>query len=392
MPREQLRLLADDVARLLVAGSRAVVDDPALRQRGQALRALAAKVPALGAVADAIDQAAEPSAFLELLVMVRQARAGLSGAGAAGLIESVGRAGTWTTTTPAGELLGLRDALRQSDWYEAVKEAAERGTLADLRLLDLLLDWLGGLPDWRRHTAAQDHLGPLAAALIPELVRRFDARGGAADVARLIESLNQAVAKAEQVGLTKAAVDQVGRRTRALAKRGEPDGVAAVVAQLEHPMNLPGDGGHITVSLNWIDKNAAGAVPPLLAGLKCRAKFLRRRVVEALGKLSDAAPEAVVPALIRVLREEESDSARAAAAQALKACGATGEQVVGGLVALLGGANDPRSRKIAAEALGVCGRGSPQAVTALEAALVDKVTWVGPAAQTALDALGGQRG
>jgi HEAT repeat protein len=495
MPSEQLRELANDVARLLAAGSRAAAGDPALRKRGQALRALSAKVPALGAMADAIDRAAEPSAFLDLLAMVRRARAGLAGAGADGTIEPVERSGPWTTASAAAELLCLRDALRQRDWYGAVKEAAGRGTLADLRLLDPLLGWLAGLDDGMAHSVAQDWLRPLAGALVPELLRRFDVRGGKADAARLaslcaldrkaarplclrvltegdtplralaletltriapaeaarlaldllttkaplplrvaavqalapargeaplvallaaldgpfdvwiaaahalgtvdhpqttarlLELLHEAVAKAEQAGLTAASVDRVGRRTRALAKRSEPDGVAAVVALLEHPMNLPGDGKTVTVSLNWIDDKAAGAVPPLLAGLKCRYPFLRCRVLEALGKSAGAAPAVVVPALLRALAGDESEDVRAASAREL---GKVQPVPKGAVAALTRALDDPAVwvAEQAAEALRQIGPAARPAIPALTAALESGRQAVSGAAAAALKACG----
>ena len=48
MPREQLRLLADDVGRLLNAGTPSAADDEGLRQRAKVLRLMSAQVPALG--------------------------------------------------------------------------------------------------------------------------------------------------------------------------------------------------------------------------------------------------------------------------------------------------------------------------------------------------------
>ena len=56
MPREQLKSLAADVQRLLVAGSGVAAGDDGLRRRATALRDLGKKVPVLAQVADTVER------------------------------------------------------------------------------------------------------------------------------------------------------------------------------------------------------------------------------------------------------------------------------------------------------------------------------------------------
>jgi len=85
MPRDELQALTADVRRLLAAGGTAAVGDDGLRRRGQALRELGRKVPALASIADAVERvlgagptAATP-ALLDLLLVARQVGASLAG-------------------------------------------------------------------------------------------------------------------------------------------------------------------------------------------------------------------------------------------------------------------------------------------------------------------------
>src|SRR5205085_7143925 len=90
MSREQLLGLAGEVGRLLAAGAPAAAGHDGLARRARALRERGGQVPALAAVADAVERvtAAAPKqaapAFLDLVLLARQLRADLSTAGAEG--------------------------------------------------------------------------------------------------------------------------------------------------------------------------------------------------------------------------------------------------------------------------------------------------------------------
>lgn len=70
MPRETLRLLEQDLKRILMAGSSLATADIELQRRQQALSALASKVPILGKVAEQVGKvlvATPKQASIELL-------------------------------------------------------------------------------------------------------------------------------------------------------------------------------------------------------------------------------------------------------------------------------------------------------------------------------------
>jgi HEAT repeat protein len=188
MPREQLRQLADDVARHLVAGSRAAAGASGLRDRARALHALAAKVPALGALAGAVDRAAEPSGLLDLLVMVRQVRAALATAEVDGDLESVERSGPWTTDLRLDEpvftnlLPELTDPKSRPLNALGLADHEEMGT--ELRLVGPLLAGLDH-PDRSAPERIAGLLPRFGKAVAAELRRDFDPTGERADAMRL---------------------------------------------------------------------------------------------------------------------------------------------------------------------------------------------------------------
>jgi len=193
MPREQLRALAADVDRLLVAGAGSVPGDEGLRRREQALRDLGKKVPALAKVAEVVgravaaDIAGAPRALLDLLLVVGRVRAGLATAGVEGPLGPAGPSGPWATPGPAPDLYPIAAVLTRkgSGRIEALKEAASRGDLGDLRLVDALLAGLDDPSPEFADAVAAEALPKLGPAALPELRRGLDLRGKAADARRL---------------------------------------------------------------------------------------------------------------------------------------------------------------------------------------------------------------
>ena len=159
------------------------------------MRALAAKVPALAAIADAVARvlAAEPGGaarpLLGLLAVALQTRAGLAtaGAGLAGPLEPIEPSGPWESAAPAERVSTAAGALVRSGAgrMEVLKESLGDRPAPDLRLLGPLLgsldDRYGELADWVAG-AALPAFGP---AILPELRRGFDPMGKAADGRRL---------------------------------------------------------------------------------------------------------------------------------------------------------------------------------------------------------------
>jgi len=193
MPREQLRALAADVDRLLVAGAGSVPGDEGLRRREQALRDLGKQVPALAKVAEVVgravaaDIAGAPRALLDLLLVVGRVRAGSATAGVEGPLGPAGPSGPWATPGPAPDLYPIAAVLTRkgSGRIEALKEAASRGDLGDLRLVDALLAGLDDPSPEFADAVAAEALPTLGPAALPDLRRGLDLRGKAADARRL---------------------------------------------------------------------------------------------------------------------------------------------------------------------------------------------------------------
>ncbi len=191
---ELLRSLADDVCRVLAAGAGAA-DDPGLRRGAQALRSLAARVPALNSLADAAERARDgdaksrPRALLDLNVLLRSVRAGLTKAGLGGPLGAPEPSGPWTTDLRLDEPV-FTDLLPELANPKArplnaliLADHEEMGT--ELRLVGPLLAALGH-PDKdapRRVISVLRHFG---AAVVPDLRRDFDPEGGRADAMRLV--------------------------------------------------------------------------------------------------------------------------------------------------------------------------------------------------------------
>ncbi|MHB1556967.1 MAG: HEAT repeat domain-containing protein [Isosphaeraceae bacterium] len=250
MPREQLRALAADVERLIAAGAGSVSGDEGLRRREAALRELGKKVPALARLAAlvgktlAADAKIAPRAVLDLLLVVNQARAGLSTAGLDGPIEPAGPSGPWASPSSAHDLYPIADVLGRtgSGRIEAVKDAVARGMIGDLRVVDA---FLGALDDPSTELAdlvATDVLPALGATILPDLRRGIDPQGKAADGRRL--AAIAAIDRNEGLALCRRAIEEgnatVKARAIELLARLAPDEAATIALDLLSRLQPPG--------------------------------------------------------------------------------------------------------------------------------------------------------
>jgi HEAT repeat protein len=193
MPREQLQALAEDVNRLLTAGGASGGDDAGLRRRAQALRGLAAQVPALRGIADAADRvlragpAKGTAALCDLLVTVRRARAGLASADSRGQADPVPPSGPWATPMASLAVQALVDGLARTgpDSTAEVRAAIEGGLPADLRLLTPLEAAFESRSVELADLAVTKALPAFGPAVVPELRRRLDLMGNRPDARRL---------------------------------------------------------------------------------------------------------------------------------------------------------------------------------------------------------------
>jgi HEAT repeat protein len=194
MPREQLQLLAGDVDRLLAAGAAVAAGDEKLRQRGQRLRELGQKVPVLAQIADAVDRAVNSApkqvtpALLDLLLVVRQVRAGLASAGADGAAEPVPPSGPWASAMPTRELEGVLENLASSDYDRprVLKKALKRDDFTDLRLVGPLLRALNTTHHGLGRLLAEKAVPAFGKAMVPELEATLNLKGKTADARRLL--------------------------------------------------------------------------------------------------------------------------------------------------------------------------------------------------------------
>jgi HEAT repeat protein len=187
MSRELLLGVVTEVDRLLAAGAA----EGRLARHAPGVRELARKVPALAALAAALERfagsPADSAAFLDVLVLSRQLRAGLSTAGAEGPPEAASPGGPWRTPAVSGDVWTLHEALtaKGGKWADLWPGAVERGTVGDLRLLPALLGALeksGGVGE----AAAGQGLPAFGPVVLPELTGSLDLRGKAADARRLL--------------------------------------------------------------------------------------------------------------------------------------------------------------------------------------------------------------
>jgi HEAT repeat protein len=367
-PHELLERLAADVRRMLEAGA-AAGGAESIRRGAGALRGVAAQVPALARISAAVGRVSEavpderPRAFLDLLLLVRQARASLTATDGEGKAEPVAPSGPWATDTGAGHLYPIRAALRHATPgpHEVVRGSVRQRLVADLRLLDPLLGALGDGYTELADLVAEKALPAFGPAAAAELRKGFALEGKKADARRLV-----ALCRADAgVGLE---LCRAALREGSLAVRTQ---ALKSLAEVAAPREV---------------EQAATAV---LSG-KAK-KELRQAAVEALGRLGPAGPNAV-PLLLAALRDKEWCVQWAAgsslgrigrpAVEALAGCvsdpeemvrlrsiwtlGSIGRDAAPATPALLQAISDPDWR-IARSALAALGDIGPRAGAALEA-------------------------
>ena len=194
MSREQLIGLATDVTRVLAAGAPTASGSDKLRTRARAVREVAKQLPAVTPLADAVDKLVQSPpkqagpALLDLVVMTRQLRTGLSTVGLGGDMQPPPVAGPWTTPLHTRDAKSLEDALVKSGSgrEETLTEAAKKGRLADLRLLALLVDELGSSNTSIAELVATEGLPQFGPAALPEVEPHLNLQGKALDARRLL--------------------------------------------------------------------------------------------------------------------------------------------------------------------------------------------------------------
>jgi HEAT repeat protein len=369
MPRETLQMLAADVERLLLGGGAAAAGDAGLRQWAEALRQLGRRVPALLAIAAAVERVVAAPAgqglppLLDLLLIVRQVRAYLATAGVLVALTPLPPSGPWESGLPAADLGPLLDALLRRRWeVEQLFPAAWRsGRAADLRLVEPVvvhgLRWGEGtfltflldrvLPgfgpavvgDLRRHLdihgkrsdghrlRALVQLDPVAGV---EACRQVLREGAAALGFDAADLLFQTTPRAEAIpvlieGLQNKAVRKsaVGVLRRCGQAAVEP--LTAALTDLDARVRQAA-----AEALEGIGRQAAPAVPALLRLLQDRSGTLRGQVIDTLRNTGDK-PAELVPAFIACLRDRRADN-RVRAADALQQLGTKASAAVPALL------------------------------------------------------------
>jgi HEAT repeat protein len=343
-----LEELFADVPHLLSAGSSAARTDERLRRHVSSLRSLAGSVPALGRLADAVERLCQASAetgavaLLDLLVLLRQARAGVLSSGVSGELEVIPPSGPWRTAVPAEVVCAAAQALasRGRGRDEALRPLADRLDGADLRLLDGLLRQLDGSYADLADFVADRILPHYGRPILAELRAGYDPRGGAAQGRRL---------------LAMAPIDADTGRVLALEgmKRGSP---AVKLAALR--------------ALAVVDpEEARRAAIDILAGkANPRLKLL---AVETLDRIRARDSEAV-SVLVRAFAAGEFYVSH----KAQSVLGSVGRPAVPALIGLLQGP-DAEGRRKATWVLRGIGADADEAVPALVAALEDSADLYG---------------
>ena len=194
MPKQTLLDLSADVTRLLAAGAEQAPADDGLRRRAQRLRELGKQVPALLPIADAVDKAlaAKPrdaaAALLDLAVVVRQVRAGLTASGAVGTLEPLPD-GSWATPTAqrnVATLLELLDGAGSAGRMDQLKDAIQRQALGDMRLIQPLVKALADGHAPFAELVATQALPAFGPSVLPYIETGLNLQGKALDARRIL--------------------------------------------------------------------------------------------------------------------------------------------------------------------------------------------------------------
>jgi HEAT repeat protein len=309
MPREQLLGLVGEVDRLLAAGASSASGSEQLQRRGQTLREMGKKVPALNPVADAIDKVklapgkqAAP-AFLDLLGMTRQVRASLSSAGVAGDLTPLPASGPWQTYGSVRQLFPVQEALDGggAGRETAVREAIEQEVTSDMRLVGVLLRALNDNYAPMAELVAEKGLVPMGKGIVPELENQLDLQGKTADARRL--KLACRVDKAAGLRLCRKAIQEGSVALRVQALECLPD-VAEDPAEAERTglelyKDKKGDVRAAAISALRAGRSDE-TLETLLSAVKDRDRDVRNHAAEALKALPHAQ---TTPRLLDLLQQ-----------------------------------------------------------------------------------------
>ena len=209
MPKETIRRLDENAGRVLVAGAHLAAADPELGNDKAALERLASQLgdraPVIGQLAQALgkvatagrkDVARELVTLATSVAQVRAAQASL--ASAPGEPQPLpATAGALGTPCNARDIYDLEDALvtSGSGRMEKVDAAIERGDVADLRLVDALVQAMGD--GYLGEKITKEVVPLLGAAISGPIRRRFNPKGRGHDARRLraLVSVEKAAAK-----------------------------------------------------------------------------------------------------------------------------------------------------------------------------------------------------
>jgi HEAT repeat protein len=310
-PHEHLERLAADVLRVLEAGAAAGGVESLPRGAGT-LRGIAAQVPALARITEAVDRlrTADPlqraRAVLDLNVLLGMARAGMATAGTAGDLHPVEPSGPWTTDLrldePVFTTLVPELADPASHPLNALLFADDEDTVTELRLVGPLLGGLAHPDEDATGRLARDVLPRLGRAVVPDLCRAFRPEGGRADALRLralchidaragLAAADTALARGSDVVRAQALecladLDPVGAEKAALRVLGETAAPAEVretalgaLKGARSDEGLEALLGAAEVEGNWSARSALHACPHPEAAPRLRQR-LRAAVAE----------------------------------------------------------------------------------------------------------------
>ena len=352
--------LADDVRRLLRAGALAAAHDECLCRRLEVLHPLAERVPALAAVAAAVERvlaAGEEkaaAALLDLLVLLRPVRAALTTTGAKRGLADVPVCGPWATPVGAPDLYALykldkgRYSLDETR-CDALLEASQRGRAADLRHVGPFLGLLAG-----------GGFGPMEELLFREVLPFY----GRALLPDLLAGMHRspclllAAYRLDRDAALKAADAYLRRRPgmAGLLPRLGPEAVRAFLDELDREPYRAVEHGLEAAAAAALRGASEAAVPVLLGLLGSDQWDEWQSALRALGNMGPAA-RAAVPVLLPLLADAER---RLEVVRTLGRLGAA--EAVPHLIGLLG---DDKVRAAAMEALGRIGPAAREAIPAL---------------------------
>lgn len=325
MATDLLHALAADTTRLLGAGGPTAAGDERLRQCAAALRPLGERVPALKTLAEATDRvigaapdgAATP--LLDLLTLVRQARAAVAPTGLAGELAPPEPAGPWATRASTREIFALIDLTPTGfAWrgrLDQLRDLAGTGTGADLRLLDAWLLLLEKQATGAGAVAVHEILLAYGPSVLAEVrhVRERDV-----SVVLLAYRLDRPTGVAWADDYLKQAAD-----VAPLVAQFGPAGVRAWLEALDRRLREDGELSASDAAADALREIGRPAAARLMELLNDPRPSVRRSAVAALGGMGPTA-KAALPALVELLRSDDS-SLREAAFTALGQLGSAAE-------------------------------------------------------------------